>query len=113
MKIDWSRYDAMEYFESRGKEANPFYKSIFELDKRLTEANIPHVLQRFLDGWQIIYPSEEEREGDVISHFGSYGYEQDLIEAYGFCIQDVEGWLSVDNAFNLIKDYHLKRRATR
>ena len=108
--MDWTRYDALEYFDTRGKEANPFYKSILELDKQLTNAKIPHVLKRFLDGWQIIYPSQEHRAGDVITHFGSYGHEFDLIEAYGFDFQDVEGWLSVDGAFNIIKDYDAEWR---
>lgn len=110
MKINWLCYNALEYFDSRGKEANPFYTSILDLDKRLTEAGIPHVLQRVCDGWQIIYPSLEEREGDVVAHFGSYGHEEDLIEAYGFNFQDVKGWLSVDDAFNLIKNFNVKRR---
>lgn len=108
--MDWTRYDALQYFPSQSKEANPFYRSILELDRRLTDAEIPHIIRRLLDGWQIVYSSMESPEGDIISHFGAYGHELDLMEAMGFGLVDVKGFLTSDEAFDLIKDWDERRR---
>lgn len=99
-------YDPREYWATDGKEANPFYQNIFALDKKLTEAKIPHDLIRLFDGWQVNYTSTENREGDFVIHFGSYGHELDLLEGYGFTIQDVVPRATVNKAFDIIKKYH-------
>lgn len=92
-------------------------EAIFELDRKLTEAGIPHVLSEMnneigLFGWQIVYPNHEDWRdnkpgcGDVVCNNFSYGHEEDLLEAMGFDINreedgdDVVGWLTVEKAFS-------------
>jgi len=86
-------------------------RAIFDLDEKLTQAGIPHILQDMgiVDngdfGWQIVYPDNEHRKGDVVCNIASYGHEQDLLEAMGFDItkerdgDDVVGYLTADQAF--------------
>ena len=61
------------------------YQEILKLHKMLEEHNIPHTMKRFLDGWQVCYPSSRQENGcvmDAIENFGSYGSEKDLLERY-------------------------------
>ena len=85
---------------------NPRYQAILEVDRLLTEENIPHELLRLMDGWKIAYPKQNECQFDVIEHLGSYGHESDLMEAYGYSIDDVEGHLSVDDTMKLFRKVH-------
>ena len=85
---------------------NNNYKSILELERKLTCRNIPHELVRLFDGWQICYPNENDKVFDVIEHYGSYGHETDQMEAYGYGIDDVKGYLFVDEALELFQDVH-------
>ena len=85
---------------------NPRYQAILEVDRLLTEENIPHELLRLMDGWKIAYPKQDGCQFDVIEHRGSYGHESDLMEAYGYSIDDVEGHLSVDDAMKLFRKVH-------
>lgn len=82
------------------------YTAILELDKKLTENNIPHALIEIMDGWQILYFKDGMRIGDVIQHRGSYGNYQNLLEVYGFNLAEPDGWLSVDAAFKYFKEAH-------
>lgn len=83
------------------------YAAILELDKKLTENEIPHILEPLMDGWIICYFNPEgERVGDVIEHCGSYGHEEDLMEAMDFDLEDVKGWLTVEEAFTFFKYAH-------
>lgn len=76
------------------------YKSILKLEKKLVERKIPHVFHEFMDGWQVIYyTSEGERVGDVIEHCGSYD-----LEAMGFGLLDVQGWLTVEEALWMFEE---------
>ena len=86
---------------------NKNYKSILELDKRLTKAGIPHELAKLYDGWIIGYPNVNKgyKVFDVIEHEGSYGHEEDLMEAYGFGVEDVEV-VDIDKAFTLFANVH-------
>lgn len=59
------------------------YTEILRLDKMLTDANIPHTLERFTDGWQVIYYANGERIADAIQHYGSYGVEENRLEIMG------------------------------
>lgn len=86
---------------------NNGYTSILELDKKLTEENIPHQLSRCFDGWIITYPNYENRIFDVIEHFASYGHDSDLMEAYGGGIDDVDGYLDAENALTLFRNLHM------
>lgn len=85
---------------------NPRYQAILEVDRLLTEENIPHELLRLMDGWKIAYPKQDGCQFDVIEHRGSYGHESDLMEAYGYSIDDVEGRLSVDDVMKLFRKVH-------
>ena len=79
---------------------NENYKAILDLDKLLTAEGIPHELIRFLDGWQICYPSKRQKKGDVVQHCYSYGAGRGHLEAMGFDIRrnDVDGYLTMGDA---------------
>lgn len=99
----------LKFFDEEGRWLlSDNYKSILELEEKLTEKDIPHELIRLMDGWQIAYPSHEKMIFDVIEHRGSYGHERDLMEAYGKYMEDVEGWLDVEAALALFIDIHGK-----
>ena len=40
----------------RDNHLNSKYQEILKLDGMLNNANIPHVLKRMFDGWQVCYP---------------------------------------------------------
>ena len=42
---------------------------------------------------------------DVVEHGGSYGNEEDKMEAYGFGVEDVEV-VDIDKAFTLFANVH-------
>lgn len=85
---------------------NDNYKAILELDKILTKKEIPHELIRLMDGWKIAYPNDENCIFDVVEHRGSYGRTEDLMEAYGQGIDDVEGFLTVEKALAHFERVH-------
>ena len=92
-------------------------EAIFELDRKLADAGIPHTLREIEGnfGWQITYPEEDKWElrkpgcGDVVWNEMSYGHWEGLLEAMGFDIttekdgDEVVGWLTVDKAFDYFK----------
>ena len=88
-----------------------------KLDKMLTDANIPHTLDRFLDGWQICYPNNDGRVADAIQHFGSYGNAKNLLEIMGLLTEEeekcdsVKGYLTAEDVFNRISE-HYKAHST-
>ena len=99
----------LKFFDEEGRWLlSDNYKSILELEKKLTEKDIPHELIRCMDGWQIAYPSHEKMIFDVIENRGSYGYERDLMEAYGKHMKEPEGWLDVEAALSMFIDIHGK-----
>lgn len=84
------------------------YSAIIELDKKLTENNIPHKLVELMDGWQILYFKGSKRIGDVIQHFGSYGNRNNLLEVYGFGLEEPDGYLTVEAAYKYFEAAHKK-----
>lgn len=74
---------------------NPSYQEILKLNKMLTDANIPHTLDKLFDGWQVCYPTVDERVMDAIQHYGSYGRDNDTLEIMGLLIPDEAEWDSV------------------
>ncbi len=64
------------------EKANPEYRAILRLADALRDRKIPHELLRLYDGWQICFPSEEDRALSVIEHFCSYGNSEDLLELW-------------------------------
>lgn len=87
---------------------NPNYQAILNLHVKLLENTIPHEILRLMDGWKIAYPNQEECIFDVIEHYGSYGHERDLMEAYGDGFSDVIYDLTVDQAYELFLKVHEK-----
>ena len=83
-----------------------------KLEKYLREKHIPYeridqdkILDQYghvrkLERHQICVPvkDDELRDWDVICNWGSYGYEEGLLELYGsLCDGDVIGWLTADD----------------
>ena len=84
------------------------YKAIKELDRKLTELNISHEMHRHIDGYQICVPKDHKInsfDGDAIQNFGSYGAEQDLIEVYGFFLNEPKGFLTVEEALKYFVEW--------
>lgn len=48
----------------------------------------------------IVYDENNERLWDAICQYGSFGYEQGLIEIYGVICNDVVGYLTADDIIN-------------
>lgn len=88
---------------------NNNYKAILNLDRKLTYGHIPHELIRLFDGWQICYSNANDKIFDVVEHYGSYGHEIDQMDAYGYDIDGVKGYLDVDAAFELFQNVHTER----
>lgn len=88
------------------------YTEILKLDKMLTEANVPHTLNRFLDGWQVVYSVNEKRIADAIQHCGSYGNSANLLEIMGLLTAEeeqydsVKGWLTAEDVFNRMSKHY-------
>lgn len=81
------------------------YNSIFELDDVLNDLLIEHIFRPMFDGFQIIIESNKYRIS-FIEHMGSYGSQNDLIEASdGF--GDTAGHLDVFACLEYLKERHL------
>ena len=93
---------------------NSDYQEILKLDRMLTDASIPHTLDRLFDGWQVCYPNREEQElvMDAIEHYGSYGKDEDKLEIMGLLTPDEEehdsvlGYLTAEDVFERIRKHH-------
>lgn len=94
---------------------NPAYREILKLDKMLTDAHIPHTLDRSNDGWQVCYPVSTAEPGivmDAIEHFGSYGKDDDKLEIMGLLTPEeyeydsVLGYLTAEEVFERIRKHH-------
>ena len=99
------------YDENGRHRLDESYTEILKLDKMLTDANIPHTLDRFLDGWQICYPNNDGRVADAIQHFGSYGNAENLLEIMGLVKPEetsdsVLGHLTAEDVFNRINEHY-------
>lgn len=100
----------IEFNEDGSIVLNENYQAILALDVMLNDAEIPHEIARYFDGWQIIYPEDGSgRVMDAIEHSGSYGKERDLIEIMGLLTEEEEqcgevvGNLTTENVFARIK----------
>ena len=93
---------------------NSNYQEILKLDRMLTDASIPHTLDRLFDGWQVCYPTREQPElvMDAIEHYGSYGKDEDKLEIMGLLTPDEEehdsvlGYLTAEDVFERIRKHH-------
>lgn len=80
-----------------------------KLEEWLKENNIDY--ERVDGEWrhQITVPNKKEKSWDVVCQYGSYGYEDGLLEAYGEIVDDggigddVEGWLSAEDVIERVK----------
>lgn len=102
-----------QIFDKNGKYiTDKNYTEILRLDEMLTEANIPHVLEKFLDGWCVLYPTKENAIADAIEHYGSYGNSANLLEIMGLLTEEeekydsVKGWLTADDVFARMSEHY-------
>jgi hypothetical protein len=89
------------------------YQAIQRLHKKLDDRGIPHDFHELLDGYQICVPKEHRKtgwEGDAVQNFGSYGAEEDLIEVYGFSLEDPDGYLTADEALEYFEKWWAKEK---
>lgn len=96
-------------------QTNPRFQEILRLDKMLNEANIPHVLTRVMDGWQVAYPvarNETNCVMDAVEHNGSYGRGEDKLEIMGLLTPEEEeydevlGYLTAEEVFERIRKHY-------
>lgn len=84
---------------------NPLYG----LAEMLKNAEIPYklVYNPYTKSNILVYPNDKERIADAIYCWGSYGYEQGLLEVGGKIAEmdddEVEGYVSTEEAFRRIK----------
>ena len=95
-------------------DLNPNYQEILRLHAMLSEHDIPHVIRRCFEGWQVCYPCcrpDKNCVADAIEHRGSYGSESDLLEIMGLLDPEEEvydsvlGYLTAENVFERIKKH--------
>lgn len=92
---------------------NPKYQEILKLHAMLLDKDIPHVIEKYLDGWHISYPCTGlDRVLSAIEFKGAFGAEKDLIEIMGlltpgeFLMDSVKGYLTAENVFDRIKRHY-------
>ena len=114
MKTRKNLYNGKQLYDNKGNFIlDRSYTEILKLDKMLNEANIPHTLDRFLDGWQVIYSNNGQRIADAIQHFGSYGNYQNLLEIMGLLTPEEEehdsvlGHLTAEDVFKRINGHYV------
>ena len=92
---------------------DPKYQEILKLHDMLLDKDIPHVIERDLDGWRINYPCTGlDRVLSAVEFKGTRGAKKDLIEIIGlltpgeFLMDSVKGYLTAENVFNRIKEHY-------
>lgn len=102
-----------QLFDENGRyRLDESYTEILKLDKMLTDAEIPHTLERLMDGWQVCYPDQEKRVADAIEHYGSYGNLENLLEIMGLLTNEeaehdsVLGHLTAENVFERMRAHY-------
>ena len=92
------------------------YKEMNNLIKLLAKNNIPFDVLAFPPfssmreedkdfGLQILAPSYDNPVIDAVCHWGTYGYEDGLIEIMSkYLDEDVKGWLTAEEAYNYFVD---------
>lgn len=95
-------------------DLNPNYKEILRLHDMLVKHDIPHVIRRCFEGWQVCYPvcrPDHKCVIDAIEHRASYGSEANLLEIMGLLTDEekvydsVAGYLTAENVFERIKKH--------
>ena len=92
---------------------NPKYQEILKLHVMLLDKDIPHVIEKDLDGWHISYPCTGlDRVLSAVEFKGTYGAEKDLIEIMGLLtpeellMDSIKGYLTAEEVFNRIKEHY-------
>ena len=92
---------------------DPKYQEILKLHAMLLDKDIPHEINRDIDGWHIHYPCfGRERVLSAVEFKGTYGAEKDLIEIMGlltpgeFLMDSVKGYLTAEDIFNRINKHY-------
>lgn len=100
------------------EELNVHYQEICKLEAMLTEAGIPHSIERCFDGWRLVYPQEREKPVcSVIEHRASIGSRNDKLEIMGLLnkvekkVDMVMGHLTADNVYDRIRRDWERRQA--
>lgn len=84
--------------------ANPKYQEILKLHIMLLDEDIPHEIERALDGWRISYPSSGlNRVFSIVENRLSLGSIDDHIEIELYSLQ---GYLTAEEVFNRIKEHY-------
>lgn len=100
------------------RATKPRYKEILKLNKMLTDNDIPHTLDRSWDGWQICYPSRDDKEciADAIEFTGSYGASNDRLEMMGLLTPEeamggetVVGYLTAEEVCRRMTEHYRSR----
>lgn len=89
----------------RRKENKMQYEAIFELREVLRDLHIEYVFRPAFDGYQIVVIADNYAVS-FVQHMGSYGSQNDLIEAWDHKSQP-EGYLSVFGCLEYLKERHL------
>ena len=92
-----------------------FIKEPLRLASMLLAANIPFEGRELWDGYQVCYPSIENRVSDAVCHHFSYGHENGLLEIMGLVDEEeigdsVEGWLTAEQVFERWKKHWLENK---
>ena len=83
---------------------DPKYQEILKLHTMLLDEDIPHDIERALDGWRISYPSSGlNRVFSIVENRLSLGSIDDHIEIELYSLQ---GYLTAENVFNKIKKHY-------
>lgn len=87
------------------------YNEILRLKGMLEKAKITFVFSELFGGYHIISPNNHFIVCSVIEHDYSYGREQDLLEIMNRKQNDVLGYLTAENVFQIIEKHwkELKR----
>lgn len=90
-------------------KTHPFYKEIIKLHKMASDEGFNVELTNLYDGWQVSFYKDLDGKkilaGDFIEHFGSYGKEKDLVEGMGFGHDTVQGYLTAEQAMEIVRNY--------
>lgn len=104
------------YCDEETYALNPAYQEIIKLHYMLVEHDIPHIIRRCMDGWQVCYPDGGDWIADAIEHKDSYGHDCDLLEIMGLLTPEEEeydsvlGHLTAENVFNRINTHWAKMK---
>lgn len=94
-------------------ELNTAYTEILRLDKILTEKGIEHNTERLLDGWRVGVNYAGREIGDAVEHDFSYGNEENLLETMGFDENDVTGFRTAEEVFEVVEAAIKRKRGKR